>query len=79
MKGPRKRKRENESKKSGGGGGSITSMFSNMANKKKAEEKISDDDILGDLMSELKENSKDQRKRDAPRTNKFSAKKTQSK
>lgn len=54
-------------------------MFSNMANKKKAEEKITDDDILGDLMSELKENSKEEKKKNTPRINKFSVKKTQSK
>lgn len=54
-------------------------MFSNMASKKKAEEKITDDDILGDLMSELKENYKEEKKKNTPRVNKFATKKLQSK
>ncbi|OXU28104.1 hypothetical protein TSAR_015372 [Trichomalopsis sarcophagae] len=66
LKGPRKRKREPEGKK-----GSITNMFSNMANKKKVEEKIEDDDILGDLMSELKNDSDTPKRKETPRGNKF--------
>ena len=66
MKGPRKRKREPEVKK-----GNIASMLSNMASKKKAEEKIKDDDILGDLMSELKNESDTPKRKNTPRDNKF--------
>ncbi|XP_014213476.1 DNA polymerase alpha catalytic subunit [Copidosoma floridanum] len=70
-KGPRKRKRETEPKK-----GSITSMFSSMAGKKKAEEKIDTDDILGDLLSELKSDTDSSKRKDTPRSNKFLTNKT---
>ena len=46
-------------------------MFMNMASKSKAAEKLDDDNILGDLMSELK-NDKSTPKRIEPRIkNKF--------
>lgn len=73
MKGPRKRKREPEAGKPQQRG-SITSMFSNMASKKKAEDKkIDDDNILGDLMSELLNDSDAgaNKRKSAPRSNKF--------
>jgi hypothetical protein len=68
MKGPRKRKRELNNKK---GDANIVSMLSNMNSKKKAEEKIGDDDILGDLMSELKKDTDTVKSKDKPRSNKF--------
>lgn len=75
-KGPRKRKRDSETMKKPSG--SITSMFSNMANKKKIEDKakIDDADILGDLMSELENEKGKDNKRQTPRVNKFAVKKT---
>ncbi|XP_011505270.1 PREDICTED: DNA polymerase alpha catalytic subunit [Ceratosolen solmsi marchali] len=68
IKGPRKRKRDVNAMKNDG---SIVSMFSSMSSKKKAEEKICDDDILGDLMSELKKDTNTIKTKDKPRTNKF--------
>lgn len=51
--------------------GSIKNMFMNMASKTKAAEKLDDDNILGDLMSELK-NDESTPKRVEPRIkNKF--------
>lgn len=65
-KGPRKRKRDDNK-------GRITSMFNNI--KKKAEEKsTNDDDILGDLMSELKKGSNEETQNKKPTKNKFVSK-----
>ncbi|KAJ8683915.1 hypothetical protein QAD02_019707 [Eretmocerus hayati] len=74
-KGPRKRKRDAEAKK----GSNIVNMFSNMAGKKKTEDLASADDILDDLMSELKKESSTADRKSTPRVNKFaSAKKVSS-
>ncbi|EZA46441.1 DNA polymerase alpha catalytic subunit [Ooceraea biroi] len=48
MAGPRKRKKEDGRKK-----GDIQSMIRNMPSKKSTETKIKDDDILGELLSEI--------------------------
>ncbi|XP_058793658.1 DNA polymerase alpha catalytic subunit [Phymastichus coffea] len=74
-KGPRKRKREADTKKPSS---SITSMFSSMANKKKASDRITDenDDFLGDLMLELDRDKKgSENEKQTPRFNKFAVKK----
>nr|XP_033339559.1 DNA polymerase alpha catalytic subunit isoform X1 [Megalopta genalis] len=51
VSGPRKNKKEDVKKK-----GSIQNMLMNMPTKKKADVGLNDDNILGDLMSELKKN-----------------------
>ncbi|XP_066584216.1 DNA polymerase alpha catalytic subunit [Prorops nasuta] len=49
LAGPRKKKNEGSKKK-----GNIQNMLMSMSSKKKADDKIDSDDILGDLMQELK-------------------------
>ncbi|XP_043791060.1 DNA polymerase alpha catalytic subunit isoform X1 [Apis laboriosa] len=50
--GPKKNKKDNIKMK-----GNIQNMLMNMSSKKKCDAKLDDDNILGDLMSELKKNS----------------------
>lgn len=66
LAGPRKR-RKVESK----GKGNIKNMLMSMPSKKKVDDNLNDDDILGDLMSELQKDQPVAKKRDTGVRNKF--------
>ena len=67
LAGPRKRKKPEEGKAKG----NIKAMFMNQASKKKAEEKFNDDDILGDIMSELNKDESTPKRKETQVRNKF--------
>ncbi|XP_012281139.1 DNA polymerase alpha catalytic subunit [Orussus abietinus] len=66
MAGPRKKKKEEKKSK-----GNIRDMFMNMSTKQKTAEKLDDDNILGDLMSELQNEKSTPKRKQVQSRNKF--------
>lgn len=64
--GPKKNKKDNIKMK-----GNIQNMLMNMSSKKKCDAKLDDDNILGDLMSELKKNNSPEMSKSKAVRNKF--------
>ncbi|XP_043284344.1 DNA polymerase alpha catalytic subunit [Venturia canescens] len=66
LAGPRKRKKDETKSK-----GNIKNMLMSMPSKKKADDKLNDDDILGDLMNELQKDEPAAKRKDTKVRNKF--------